>query len=81
VPSVHLVSHVPRELGEEGLERDLLEHVWHRLEDQTLLDREDLRESVGQLLQGDVVVLRAPAKASIARSAGSVEERHGSCNG
>ena len=58
VPSVHLVSHVLRELREEGLERDLLEHVWHRLEDQALLDREDLRESIDQLRQGDVVVLR-----------------------
>ena len=58
VPSVHRVSHVLRELREEGLERDLLEHVWHRLEDQALLDREDLRESIGQMLDGDVVVLR-----------------------
>ena len=30
-------------------EQDLLEHVWRRLEDQALLDREDLRESIGQL--------------------------------
>ena len=59
VPSVHRVSHVLRELREEGLERDLLEHVWHRLEDQALLDREDLRESIAQLLRGDVIVLRA----------------------
>jgi len=58
VPSVHRVSHALRELREEGLERDLLEHVWHRLEDQALLDREDLRESIGQLLDGDVVVFR-----------------------
>ena len=61
VPSVHRVSHVLRELREEGLERDLLEHVWHRLEDQALLNREDLRESIGQLLHGDVVVLRPSA--------------------
>src|SRR5579863_5333221 len=58
VPSVHLVSRVLRELREEGLDRDLLQHVWHRLEDQALLDREDLRESVSQLRRGDVVVLR-----------------------
>ena len=63
VPSVHLVSHVLRELREEGLERDLLEHVWHRLEDQALLDREDLRESISQLQQGDVVVLRQSGNA------------------
>jgi hypothetical protein len=41
VPSVHRVSHVLRELREEGLQRNLPEHVWHRLEDQALLDRED----------------------------------------
>ena len=58
---VHRVSHVLRELREEGLERDLLEHVWRRLEDQALLDREDLGDSVGQLLNGDVVVLRPSA--------------------
>ena len=58
VPSVHRVSHVLRELREEGMERDLLEHVWHRLEDQALLDREDLGESISQLLHRDVVVLR-----------------------
>ena len=58
VPSVHRVSHVLRELREEGLERDLLQHVWHRLEDQALLEREDLRESISQLQHGDVVVLR-----------------------
>jgi DNA-binding transcriptional MerR regulator len=63
VPSVHRVSHVLRELREEGLERDLLQHVWHRLEDQALLDREDLRESISQLQHGDVVVLRPSGSA------------------
>jgi uncharacterized protein YbgA (DUF1722 family) len=38
--------------------RDLLDHVWHRLEGQALLDRADLRESIEQLRHGDVVVLR-----------------------
>lgn len=58
VPSVHAVSHALREIRADGLDRDLLEHVWHRLEDQALLDREDLRESIEQLRHGDVVVLR-----------------------
>lgn len=58
VPSVHLVSHVLRELREQGLERDLLEHVWHRLADRALFDREDLQESIDQLRHGDAVVLR-----------------------
>jgi hypothetical protein len=62
VPSVHRVSHVLRKLREEGVARDLLEHVWHRLEDQALLDREDLGESISQLLDGDVVVLRRAGK-------------------
>ena len=47
-----------REIRADGLDRDLLEHVWHRLEDQALLDRADMRESVEQLRRGDVVVLR-----------------------
>lgn len=58
VPSVHAVSHVLREIRADGLDRDLLEHVWHRLADQALLDREDLQESIEQMRQGDVVVLR-----------------------
>jgi hypothetical protein len=59
VPSVHTVSHVLREIRAEGLDRDLLEHVWHRLEDQAILDRADLQESIGQLRGGEVVVLRS----------------------
>ncbi len=62
MPSVHRVSHVLRELRAEGMERDLLERVWHRLADQALLDREDLRESIGQMQRGDVVVLRPSAE-------------------
>jgi hypothetical protein len=58
VPSVHAISHVLREIRADGLDRDLLEHVWHRLEDRALLDRADLRESIEQLGRGDVVVLR-----------------------
>lgn len=58
VPSVHAISHVLREIRADGLDRDLLEHVWHRLEDQALLDRTDLQESIEQLRRGDVVVLR-----------------------
>lgn len=58
VPSVHTVSNILRELRAEGHNRDLLDHVWHRLEDQALLDREDLQESIQQMLRGEVVVLR-----------------------
>jgi DNA-binding transcriptional MerR regulator len=59
VPSVHEVSHILRSLRADGLDRELLEHVWHRLEDQALLDRADLRESIGQLRRGEFVILRA----------------------
>jgi hypothetical protein len=58
VPSVHAISHVLREIRADGLDRDLLEHVWRRLEDQALLDRADLQESIEQMHQGEVVVLR-----------------------
>jgi hypothetical protein len=58
VPSVHAVSHALREVRAVGLDRDLLEHVWHRLEDQAVLDRADLKESIEQMRHGDVVVLR-----------------------
>ena len=59
VPSVHVVSHILRQVRAEGLERDLLEHVWHRLEDQALLDRDDLRLSVEEMRRGEVITLRA----------------------
>jgi hypothetical protein len=57
VPSVHEVSHVVREIRVDGLDRELLEHVWRRPEDQVLLGRADLRESIEQMRQGDVAVL------------------------
>jgi hypothetical protein len=65
VPSVHAISHVLRDIRSDGLDRDLLEHVWHRLEDQALLDRTDLAESIDQLRRGDVVVLRPPDLADL----------------
>jgi hypothetical protein len=58
VPSVHAISHVLQAIRADGLDRDLLEHVWHRLEDRALLDRADLGESIEQLRRGDVVILR-----------------------
>ncbi len=58
LPSVHAIGRVLREIRADGLDRDLLEHVWHRLQDRALLDSADLRESVEQLRRGDVVVTR-----------------------
>jgi hypothetical protein len=46
------------EIRADGLDRDLLEHVWHRLEDRAVLDRADLWESIEQMRHGGVVVLR-----------------------
>jgi hypothetical protein len=41
-----------------GQDRDLLDQVWRRLEDATLLDRDDLRDSLGQMRRGEGRVLR-----------------------
>ena len=56
--SVHVVSHLIRELREAGQERDLLDEVWRRLHDQAVLDRDDPRESLKQMRKGEGRVLR-----------------------
>jgi hypothetical protein len=53
VPCVHAVRSILRALRADGLERDLLDHVWRRLEDQALLDRDDLQESIEQMRRGE----------------------------
>lgn len=58
VRSVHAVSHLVSELRAAGQDRDLLDQVWRRLEDAALLDRDDLRESLGQMRRGEGRVLR-----------------------
>lgn len=58
VRSVHAVSHLVGELRAAGQDRDLLDQVWHRLEDAALLDREDLRGSLDQMRRGEGRVLR-----------------------
>ena len=58
VRSVHAVSHLVSELRAAGQDRDLLERVWHRLEDAALLDRADLRDSLDQMRRGEGRVLR-----------------------
>jgi DNA-binding transcriptional MerR regulator len=58
VRSVHEIGHILRAVRADGLDRDLVEHVWHRLEDQALLNRADLQESIEQLRRGEVVVPR-----------------------
>ncbi len=58
VSSVHEISHIVRELRSLGKDRDLLDEVWHRLDDEALLERDDLIESIGQMRRGDGRVLR-----------------------
>ena len=62
VPSVHAVRYILRDLRADGVERDLLDHVWRRLEDQALLVRDDLQESIEQMRRGEGTVLRRSDK-------------------
>lgn len=59
VQSVHLVSHIVRELRAFGRDRDLLDEVWRRLSDAALLQRPDLKESIEQMRRGEGRVLRS----------------------
>lgn len=49
---LHQVMHVVHELRAAGRNRDMLTAVWYRLQDQALLDREDLTESLQELRAG-----------------------------
>lgn len=56
--SVHVISHVLREVRELGKDRDLLDEVWRRLSDSALLEQVDLQESIAQMQRGEGHVLR-----------------------
>jgi hypothetical protein len=56
--SVHMVSHIIRELRALGKDRDLLDEVWRRLNDAALLDRPELQDSISQMLRGEGRILR-----------------------
>jgi ATP-dependent exoDNAse (exonuclease V) beta subunit len=58
VQSVHRISHLLRELRAAGKDRDLLDEVWHRINDQALLARNDLTESIEQMRRGEGAILR-----------------------
>lgn len=58
VRSVHEVSHVIRQLRATGRDRDLLDEVWRRLNDNTLANRDDFRESLSQMRRGQGRILR-----------------------
>ncbi len=51
---LHDVLEVLRDLRAAGRDRDLRESIWHRLQDDALLDREDLAESLAQMRAGQV---------------------------
>lgn len=55
---LHEVLHIVRDLRAIGHDRGLLEAVWHRLSDSSLLEREDLAESLAQMRRGEGRVLR-----------------------
>jgi len=58
VQSVHVISHIVRDLRALGKNRDLLDEVWRRLSDAALLERHDFSESLGQMRRGEGTVLR-----------------------
>jgi len=56
---LHEVLHLVRDLRARGRDRNLIEAVWYRLNDQALLDREDLAESIEQMKRGEGRVVRS----------------------
>lgn len=61
---IHRVWHLVRELRAAGKTRGLLDEVYRRLADGSLLDRDDLQESLEQMRRGEGNVLlprRTPA--------------------
>jgi DNA-binding transcriptional MerR regulator len=56
---LHEVAHLVRELRAAGKKHDLITAVWARLQDQALLDRPDLQESLDQMRQGRGTVVRS----------------------
>ncbi|MFI9386372.1 hypothetical protein [Kutzneria sp. NPDC052558] len=55
---VHEVMHLVREIRRIGRNRGLLDEVHRRLSDQALLEREDLAESLDQVVLGEGTVVR-----------------------
>jgi len=58
VQSVHVISHIVRDLRALGKDRDLLDEVWRRLSDAAVLERPDFKESIEQMHRGEGRVLR-----------------------
>jgi hypothetical protein len=51
---LHTVLHFLGDLRAAGQDRDFRDNLWHKLTDESLLDREDLAESVAQMEAGNV---------------------------
>jgi hypothetical protein len=51
--ALHVVSHIVKEVRAAGRTRALLDEVYRRLVDATWLEREDLKESLGQMRRGE----------------------------
>jgi len=56
---VHEVMHLVREIRRIGRTRGLLDEVHRRLTDQALLERDDLVESLDQVVRGEGTVVRS----------------------
>lgn len=55
---LHTVGHLVATLREQGVSRgDLMDKVWWRLTDESIVEREDLQQSLAQLREGDLVDL------------------------
>ena len=57
--SVHTVLHLVEGLRAAGQTRGLLDEVYRRLSDTSLIESKDLQESLGQMKQGQGEVVRA----------------------
>jgi len=57
--SVHTVLHLVEGLRAAGQTRGLLDEVYRRLSDTSLIESKDLQESLGQMRQGQGEVVRA----------------------
>ncbi|RSM83132.1 hypothetical protein DMH04_23610 [Kibdelosporangium aridum] len=55
---VHQVLHLVNDLRARGKKRHLVDLVWARLQDEAVLEREDMRQSLEQFRSGDTIVLR-----------------------
>jgi hypothetical protein len=52
---LHTVLRFLDDLRAAGQDRDLRDNLWHRLQDEALLDRADLTESLSQMNVGNVI--------------------------